>query len=450
MRDRLVSNVARTDPAGKLAPARAEERRPGRRRDAAGAGARRPGPGPRHRGGPDRAGADQPAQPAHPARSRRRLASSFRWSRPTTERRVTGATVRFATVIEAGISGETRYVRVAQTGADGNATIPLHPGLDRADARLRGHGGSARRPRSWARSAWPTYSVGSAVTDAPRVGAVIALPRRVEARGRLLSAKRPAGGRWSGCGPPGRAICSSRSAAGTWPLPRPRPSATALVATGWLLDPGDYRLEYLPAAGAALPMLIEERVAVRRSPSTGRSPCPRRCWSRGGWWRPAGEPVADSEVRAFGTERRPATYSCRAWPPSGPDGALPAGPTATIVRAFCRPARLTRPGPPRRVSASDRPALRRSSAPPGAARLGRGRCGKRSQVTPSRRQVSLTSKSSEMESSGPTLHVLAARPPPPRALLPPARSSGPTGGSSRCSRWASSSWAAATCWSRSG
>ena len=65
------------------------------------------------------------------------------------------------------------------------------------------------------------------------------------------------------------------------------------------LDPGEYRLEYLPAAGAALPMLIEERVAVVDLIDREVT-LPEPVLVEGRVLGPGGEPIADSEVRAFG------------------------------------------------------------------------------------------------------------------------------------------------------
>jgi hypothetical protein len=296
IRDRLVSNVARTDPAGKLL-LRVQKS------VAQGAAEMRLELGPADRAQALATVAARIAQgqtnlpslriPPFPAP----VAFVIPVVAADDGSRVTGATVRFATVIEAGTSGETRYVRVAQTGADGNATISLIPG---STGQTRDYVVTVIPPPTSELGALclATYSVGSAVTDAPRVGAVITVPRRVETRGRLLSSRRRAAAmvrvRATRQGDLFKPECGGDLAS---------PPAEA-VSDGagrfrLALDPGDYRLEYLPAAGAALPMLIEERVAVADLIDREVT-LPEPVLVEGRVVGPGGEPIADSEVRAFG------------------------------------------------------------------------------------------------------------------------------------------------------
>jgi hypothetical protein len=317
VRDRLVSNVARTDPAGKLllrvqrsvAQAAAEMRL-------------ELGPADRAQAFATVAARIAPGQTNLPTLRIPPFPAPVGFVIPVVAAddgtRVTGATVRFATVIEAGSTGETRYVRVSQTGSDGNATIPLIPG---STGQTRDYVVTVVPPPTSELGALclATYSVGSAVTDSPRVGAVVAVPRRLEARGRVLSAKgRPAAMvrvRATRQGDLFKPECGGDLAS---------PPAEALSdADGryrLALDPGDYRVEYLPVRGAALPMLIEERVSavdLREREVV----LPEAVLVEGRVVGPAGEAIADSEVRAF-TKSTAGDVQLQGVASSGADGAF--------------------------------------------------------------------------------------------------------------------------------
>jgi hypothetical protein len=298
VRDRLVSNVARTDAAGKLllrvqrsvAQEAAEMRLelgPTDRAQALATVAARIGPG--------QTNLPSLRIPPFPAP----VGFVIPVAAKDDGARVTGATVRFTTIIESGAGGETKFVRVAQTGADGNATIPLIPG---STGQTRDYVVTVVPPASSELGALclASYAIGSAVTDALRVGASILLPRRVELRGRLIRSnglpatmvqvratregnlfKPECGGDLAS--PPAEAVTDDD---GRYRLP---------------LDPGDYRLEYLPARGAPLPMMVEDRVSVNER-SDREVALPDPVLVEGRVVGPAGEGMADSEVRAFGRD----------------------------------------------------------------------------------------------------------------------------------------------------
>jgi hypothetical protein len=315
IRDRLVSNVARTDPTGKLL-LRVQ------RSVAQGAAEMRLelGPSDRAQALATVAARIAPGQTNLPSLRIPPFPTPVGFVIPVMAAddgsRVTGAAVRFATVIESGSNGETRYVRVAQTGADGNAAIPLVPG---STGQTRDYVVTVIPPADSALGALclATYSVGSAVTESPRVGAVIGLPRRVVARGRLLSSK----------GRPAAMVLVRATRQGNLFKPEcggdlaSPPTETMSDASGryrLMLDPGDYRLEYVPPRGAALPMMVEERVSVVE-PLDREVTLPEPVLVEGRVVGPGGEAVGDAEVRAFGKDAA-GDIQLQGLASSGPDG----------------------------------------------------------------------------------------------------------------------------------
>ncbi len=315
VKDRLVSNVARTDPAGKLL-LRVQ------RSVAQGAAEMRLelGPADRAQELATVAARIAPGQTSLPSLRIPPFPAPVAFVIPVAARddgtRVTGATVRFATVIEAGSSGETRYVRVAQTDADGNATIPLIPG---STGQTRDYVVTVVPPATSELGALclASYAVGSAVADSLRVGALIALPRRVATPGRLLRSNgRPASMvrvRATRQGDLFKPECGGDLAS---------PPAEAVSDDDGryrlALDPGDYRLEYLPARGTALPMMTEDQVAVADLVDREVA-LPEAVLVEGRVVGPGGEAIADSEVRAFGKDSAGAVQ-LQGVASSGPDG----------------------------------------------------------------------------------------------------------------------------------
>ena len=275
------SNVARTDSAGKLvlrvqrsvAQAAAEMRLelgPADRAQALATVAARIAPG-------------QTNLPSLriPPHSPLRWTSSSRCSARDGSARVTGAPVRFATVLEAGASGETRYVRVAQTGAGRQRDHRPHPAAPPGRPATTSSRWSPRRAPSWAPSAWPATPSAPAVTERTRVGAVVVLPRRVEARGRLLRSNgQPAATVRRAGDAPGRSVQTGvRGRPGL--ARRPRPAPTPAAATGCCWIPATTGWSTCPPGARPLPMLTEERVSVGRSAGPGASSLPDAGAGRG-------------------------------------------------------------------------------------------------------------------------------------------------------------------------
>jgi hypothetical protein len=214
-----------------------------------------------------------------------------------TETRIVGAKVRFATTLQGAVGGEATYVRDVQTGADGAAQVELIPG-------------EPGRPRSYTvrvlppeRSEYAIRCVGSYVVssgggDDVRLGGSISLSRRTLISGRVFHADgAPAGGvriRSTRLGGSIDTECGTELAA--------TPGETLTDPKGQyrvLVEPGDYRMEYEPPAGAPSPYLIEEKVEIQ-IPMARDVRLPLATVVQGRVNDPeTGKPVSDAVVRVF-------------------------------------------------------------------------------------------------------------------------------------------------------
>jgi hypothetical protein len=171
-----------------------------------------------------------------------------------------GATVRLSAVIPGAVGGEARYMRTAQTGADGKATILVVPSAAgqalQYAVKVVPPADSESGPRCL-----PSYEVPPAAADGSRTGPPITLPRRVVLDGRVVRADgRGAGGlrvRATRSGDTYNEDCGGQLAS--------PPAETITDGEGRYrlrLDPGEYRLDYEPEGVSALPWAVEEQVAI--------------------------------------------------------------------------------------------------------------------------------------------------------------------------------------------
>ena len=217
-------------------------------------------------------------------------------------RGVAGATVRFSAVVEGAVGGEARYTRTAQTGTDGKATLLLVPsalgqGLTYA-VRVVPPADSESGSRCLA-----GYAVATPEADGSRTGAAILLPARVVLDGHVIRA--------DGRSAPGMRVRATRTGdlfnqdCGG-PLASP-PAETTTNDSGRYrlrLDPGEYRLEYEPPPGSALPRAVEDRVPIM-APLGRQIPLPPAVVVEGQVVAADGQAVAGAEVRAFGPPPAP-------------------------------------------------------------------------------------------------------------------------------------------------
>jgi hypothetical protein len=212
-------------------------------------------------------------------------------------RGIAGATVRFSTVIEGAVGGEARYVRTAQTGADGRATLLLVPSV-------------LGRPLQYAVRVVPPadsdagarclagYTVASPDAEGNRVGQPIALPDRVLLEGQVVRA--------NGREARGMRVRATRvgdlfnqDCAGPLVSPPAESTTDGGGAYRLRLDPGEYRIDYEPEGSSPLPRAVEERVPVMTSLGR-RIALPPAVLVEGQVVAADGQAVSGAEVRAFG------------------------------------------------------------------------------------------------------------------------------------------------------
>ena len=209
---------------------------------------------------------------------------------------VAGATVVFSTSLEATAPVRATYSRASQTDATGRATFSLIPGS----------GGDTRRyvvriipPATSSAGALcvPDYPVAAAVSDTPRVGATIRLPRRAALGGRVLRADgRPAASVRVRATRQGD-LFGPECGGGAAPTPAEITTDGDGVFGLWV-DPGVYRIEYEPPVGSALPHFREEDILIGADLHRDVV-LPRGLAVEGAVTDGTGAPVGMAEIRAF-------------------------------------------------------------------------------------------------------------------------------------------------------
>jgi hypothetical protein len=248
-----------------------------------------------------------------------------------TARPVVGATVQMQAVLPGAIGGVARYVRSAQTGADGRATLPLViPAA--GSGLLVTYLVKVVPPASAETSARCLlgYAIGPPLADATVLGAPVSLPRKIVLQGVLTQAD----------GDVARAVTVRATRRGDLfkeeclgDLASP-PTETRTSAQGayrLLLDPGEYRLDFQPDRGTALPFHVEETVPLQADAIRNFQLAPP-VMVEGYVTSPEGVALSKAEVRVFGAGPE-AGSALRGVAATGSDGrfrlVLP-GPTATL------------------------------------------------------------------------------------------------------------------------
>jgi hypothetical protein len=173
---------------------------------------------------------------------------------------VSGALVRARAGISGSPDGSADYSRSGLTDAQGSVNLSLLPGT--ADA-LRPYDITVIPPpnSAYGIACLPTFPLGTGGTAmAPALARKIALPPRAVIAGNLTSADQSAAANMTVVATrtdSGATGCSTAVAA---------PASVTSDKTGrytLLLDPGIYRIDYDPPAGAAIPRLTESAVVVK-------------------------------------------------------------------------------------------------------------------------------------------------------------------------------------------
>ena len=186
---------------------------------------------------------------------------------------VNGATVRARTVISSDGSGASELVRDGSSDANGNVDLPLVPGSDGA-------------AQSYDISVIPPASSSSGIAcinglaisgggqdpsaGVPPVTAQLALPAKVSLSGTIVNVDNSAVA--------SVAIAATRTAvdpttncASSIVAPQASASSGADGPFQLMVDPGTYRLDFDPPAGASVPRLTETGVVVTAGPDASRT-----------------------------------------------------------------------------------------------------------------------------------------------------------------------------------
>ena len=210
---------------------------------------------------------------------------------------VVGASVRFSTRVVAA-SAEVYYVRTAQTGAEGTATIPLLPG---SGSDTRDYVVSVVPPADSPSGSMcvPQYFVGAPVAN-NRVAASIFLPRKAVLTGQIRRFDQHPAPRMSVVAT--RIDASFQHECGTT-LASPPTGTTADDDGNYqlLLDPGDYLVELEPPDGAGLPRHVLPTVTVTAPLSGLDVDLPEGVLVEGKVLSPSGEAAGLTRVRVFPT-----------------------------------------------------------------------------------------------------------------------------------------------------
>jgi protocatechuate 3,4-dioxygenase beta subunit len=209
---------------------------------------------------------------------------------------VVGATVSFKTTLAGATGGKAMYVRGAQTGSDGRATLALIPG---ASQTMREYSVKITPPNNsdYAAVCVPVYTVGQATPGTPRLGSSIELEPKMVLDGRVLRADGvPVA---SARVRPTRVGDSYAEACGSDLASAPADQTTDSEGRYHLrLDPGQYRLDCEPPQGAPLPTTSVLVTVPDTQALDVVLPVP--VLVQGRVLAPDNTPLPDAEVRAFG------------------------------------------------------------------------------------------------------------------------------------------------------
>jgi hypothetical protein len=177
---------------------------------------------------------------------------------------VSGATLRFRTVLAEDDSGSSLYARDVRTDVEGKAQVPLIPGTA-TEARHYDITVIPRPGSEFATKCLARFTVTRGGTyDAPQVPPTITLAPRAELSGAVT--------RSDGAALGGVTILASRiddgAVAGCAEAATLPPTSVSTDKDGQyrlLVDPGTYRIDYDPPAGAPVPRFTEPSVVIESS-----------------------------------------------------------------------------------------------------------------------------------------------------------------------------------------
>jgi len=226
---------------------------------------------------------------------------------------ISGASVRFRTVLDDAVGGTAVYRREAITDAAGYVQVPLLSGI--AD-KAREYDVAVIPPStsSFALRCIPRF----AVTSGGGTGLTIQLSPKVGLRGRVY--------RSDGAPAAGVTILATRLAADagescSGEAAASPPVSTTTDSTGYYqlrLDPGVHRLEHEPAKGAPMPRMTEEAVTVVDEDTEHEVVLPPGGIVDGSAVGPDGSPLPSAEIRIY--QILPSTASLAGHTQSGADG----------------------------------------------------------------------------------------------------------------------------------
>jgi hypothetical protein len=212
---------------------------------------------------------------------------------------VAGATVQMQATLPGGIGGMARYIRSAQTGANGRATLPLLPAPPGGASPLITYmvkivppAGADTRARCL-----PGYAIGPAA-EGTALGAPVTLPPKVRLEGVLTQANGDAAGAVT-VRATRRGDLFKEECLGDLASPPAETRTSAMGAYSMLLDPGDYRLDFQPDRGTALPHHVEENVPLPNS-ALHNVVLPPPVMVEGLVTSPEGVALSKAEIRVFG------------------------------------------------------------------------------------------------------------------------------------------------------
>lgn len=214
--------------------------------------------------------------------------------------KIAGATLRVYALLPGAVGGEAFFRREAQTDSKGLARIALLPGSG-TEAREYSVAVIPPAQSTYAARCVPKYSVAAGPDGSVRVGASIELAPKAMLSGTIVTAD---GTPASGIGiaayrvPRGDtfvAACATEVAS-----PAPTTTSKRDGTYSLLLEPGQYRIEYDPPAGAASPPFADGPIVVSSERSLLRQVVlPAGVLVEGVLKMEGGMAVPDADVRAF-------------------------------------------------------------------------------------------------------------------------------------------------------